>query len=101
MLYDEKLAVLKRKERPQDRLHLRALETFLKCEFCREAESPDALEADEWVERARIVKTADHDFFSREPLFTERLKRAIRALERREHRSLKHWAKHHLPGYTE
>ncbi len=101
LLYDEKLAVLKRKERPQDRLHLQVLEVFMKCEFCREAESPDALEADEWVERARIVKTADHDFFSHELVFTERLKRAIRGLDRREHRALKHWAKHHLPGYTD
>jgi len=101
LLYDEKLAVLRRKERPQDRLHLQVLETFLKCEFCREVETPDVLDADEWLNRARTVKTADLEFFSRDSGLRERLARGIRTLDRREHRALKHWAKHHLPGYTE
>jgi len=100
-LYAEKLAVVHNKERLQDRLHLRALETFLKCEFCREVEDPATLDADEWVERARTVKTSDHDFFSRDKVLIARLQSGIRALVKREHRALKHWAKHHLPGYTE
>ena len=100
-LYSEKLAVTRTKERSQDRLHLGALERFLKCEFCREAEDPTALDAPEWVERARTVKTADHDFFARDPVLVGRLTRAIRALVGNEHRALKHWAKHHLPGYTD
>ncbi len=100
-LFAEKLAVLRRKERPQDRLHLRVLEAFLKCEFCREAESPDMLDADEWIERARTVKTAEMEFFQHDTRLADRLGAAIRQLQAREHRALKHWAKHHLPGYTE
>ena len=100
-LFAEKLAVLRRKERPQDRLHLRVLETFLKCEFCREAESAAVLDADEWIERARKAKTADIGFFETDARLIERLGQAIRQIQAREHRALKHWAKHHLPGYTE
>ncbi len=100
-LYAEKLAVAHNKDRLQDRLHLRALETFLKCEFCREVEDPATLDADEWVERARTVKTADHDFFSRDKVLVARLQHGIRTLINPEHRALKHWAKHHLPGYIE
>ena len=100
-LFAEKLAVLRINERPQDRLHLRVLEVFLKCEFCREAESPDTLDADEWIERAVTVKTADLDFFERDPKFGARLGSAIRQLHAREHRALKHWARHHLPGFTD
>lgn len=100
-LYAEKLAVARNKERLQDRLHLSMLEIFLKCEFCREAEDAIALDAQEWVERARTVKTADHDFFARDHLFVARLQRGIRALTNHEHRALKHWAKHHLPGYLD
>ena len=100
-LYAEKLAVVHNKERLQDRLHLRALETFLKCEFCREVEDPATLDADEWVERARTVKTANHDFFSNDPVLIARLQRGIATITQREHRAVKHWAKHHLPGYTE
>lgn len=100
-LYAEKLAVARTKPREQDGLHLRALEAFLKCEFCREAEDSTALDAPEWVERARKIKTAERDFFVRDPLFIRRLQRGIKALTEHEHRALKHWAKHHLPGYTE
>jgi hypothetical protein len=100
-LYAEKLAVIRHKERVQDRLHLLVLETFLKCEFCREVEDVSTLDADEWVERARTVKTADHGFFTRDEVFLGRLQRGIRRLNAPEHRALKHWAKHHLPGYQE
>lgn len=100
-LFAEKRAVIGRKERPQDRLHLRALETFLKCEFCREAESAGVLDVDEWVDRARAVKTSDRGFFQSDARFATRLAAAIHRLQAREHRALKHWAKHHLPGYTE
>lgn len=97
-LFTEKRAVLRQKERPQDRLHLRVLETFLKCEFCREVEAPAALDAQEWVDRARAVKIADHDFFVRDALFVSRLKRGISGLSAREHARVVHWAKHHLPA---
>lgn len=100
-LYAEKLAVTKSKPREQDGLHLRLLETFLKCEFCRDSENPTALDAQEWVERAKVVKTADHDFFERDARLVTRLQTSVRALTQHEHRALKHWAKHHLPGYTE
>lgn len=100
-LFAEKLAVLRLKERPQDRLHLRVLEVFLKCEFCGEVESPATLDPDEWIERARTVKTAKADFFEHDSRLSARIGAAIRQLTAREHRSLKHWAKHHLPGYTE
>ncbi len=100
-LYAEKLAVTRSKPRVQDGLHLRTLEVFLMCEFCRDAEEAATLDAQEWVERARIVKTADHDFFARDDRFVTRLQRGIRSLTNHEHRALKHWARHHLPGYTE
>ena len=100
-LYAEKLAVTRSKPREQDGLHLRLLETFLKCEFCRESEDSATLDAQEWVERAKTVKTADHDFFTRDTKLVARLQRNIRLLASHEHRALKHWAKHHLPGYTE
>ena len=64
-------------------------------------EDPATLDADEWVERARTVKTANHDFFSSDPVLIARLQRGIGAITQREHRTVKHWAKHHLPGYTE
>lgn len=100
-LYAEKLAVARNKERVQDHLHLSVLETFLKCEFCRELEDVPTLDADEWVERARTVKTANHSFFTRDQVFIRRLQRGIQPLTAPEHRALKHWAKHYLPGYTE
>ncbi len=100
-LYAEKLAVTRSKPRAQDGLHLRTLEAFLQCEFCRESEDAATLDAQEWVERAKTVKTADHDFFTRDPKLVARLQRNIRLLTSHEHRALKHWAKHHLPGYTE
>ncbi len=100
-LYAEKLAVTRTKPREQDGLHVRLLETFLKCEFCRDAEDVSGLDALEWVERAKTVKTADHNFFERDSRFIERLQRSIRSLTSHEHRALKHWAKHHLPGYME
>ena len=96
-LYAEKLAVARNKQREQDRLHLSALECFLKCEFCREVEAPATLDAPEWTERVRKVKTADHDFFSRDAIFAARLQRSIRALTGHEHRAVQHWGKHHLP----
>ena len=101
LLYAEKCALLARKTRPQDRVHHALLAQFLRCEFCRQAENPDALRATRWVSRARDVKTADLSFFSTEGPFTRRLAKAIIGLEAREHRALQHWARHHLPGYTE
>ena len=59
------------------------------------------LDADEWIERARTVKTAEMEFFQHDTRLADRLGAAIRQLQAREHRALKHWAKHHLPGYTE
>lgn len=101
LLYAEKLAVVRSKERPQDRLHLRLLEVFLKCEFCREIETPDDLDSEEWLERAVAVKTAQLDFFARDTIFATRLQRGIKLLYRREHARIGHWAKHHLPGYMD
>ncbi len=101
LLYAEKGALLARKARPQDRLHHELLAEFLKCEFCRQAENPSALRPTRWVARAKDVKTADTGFFARSDSFNARLAQAIGRLQEREHRALKHWAKHHLPGYTE
>ncbi len=97
-VFAEKLAVLRQKERPQDRLHIKVLELFLKCEFCREVETLESLDARDWVERARVVKTADHDFFVRDPLFAQRLRRGISQLNQKEYARIVHWAKHHLPA---
>ena len=100
-LYAEKLAVAQNKARMQDHLHLRVLERFLKCEFCKDTEDPQTLDAHDWVGRARTVKTARHDFFTTDLLFTGRLKRGICRLDQREHRALLQWAKHHLAGSLE
>ena len=101
LLFAEKTALLKLKARSQDRLHRDVLARLLKCEFCRQAETPARLRATRWLVRAQEVKTADLAFFETDAVFATRLARAIRSLERPEHRALKHWAKHHLPGYTE
>lgn len=101
LLYAEKCALLARKARPQDTLHHALLRQFLRCEFCRQAEHPAALRPNRWIARAKNVKTADLAFFTADKLFSQRLARAIKSLQQHEHRALKHWAKHHLPGYTE
>ena len=101
LLFAEKTALLSSKVRPQDQLHREVLARFLKCEFCRQAEAAAKLRTTRWLARARDVKTADLAFFEGDTPFATRLARAICALEQREHRALKHWAKHHLPGYTE
>jgi len=101
LLFAEKTALLSRKARPQDQLHREVLAQFLKCEFCRQAEAPAKLRTTRWIARARDVKTADIAFFESDDAFGSRLAKAIRSLEQREHRALKHWARHHLPGYTE
>lgn len=101
LLFAEKTALLSSKVRPQDQLHREVLARFLKCEFCRQAEAPAKLRTTRWLARARDVKTADLAFFESDAPFATRLAKAIRALEQREHRALKHWAKHHLPSYTE
>ena len=64
VLFAEKLALLASKERPQDRLHHTLLVQFLKYEFCADLEKPDALDDNDWLLRAREVKTADLQFFS-------------------------------------
>ena len=101
LLYAEKSALLVSKARPQDYLHHALLTQFLRCEFCRQAENPASLRPSRWVVRAKDVKTADINFFTSDARFNVRLAKAIAALTAPEHRGLKHWAKHHLPGYTE
>jgi hypothetical protein len=101
LLYDEKVTLLQVKERPQDRLHCELLAEFLKFEFCHEAETPDTLQPRKWLFRARAVKTTKLDFFSSDERLRRRLGSAISKLTAPAHRGLKHWAKHHLPGYTE
>ena len=101
ILYAEKCALIANKARPQDFLHHALLVEFLKFEFCTDLEKPATLDVRDWLNDARTVKTADHDFFTRDPKLVTRLERAIRSLTSHEHRALKHWAKHHLPGYTE
>ncbi len=101
LLYDEKIALAATKSRAQDLLHRDLLAEFLKYEFCHDAEHPGALDTRGWLKRARVVKTASLNFFADDPRLTKRLVPAIRNLSLHEHRGLKHWAKHHLPGYTE
>jgi hypothetical protein len=100
-LFAEKSALLANKARPQDHLHQAVLVQFLKHELCADLESPATLDADEWVIRARSVKTTDLQFFSNDARFNERLVCAVVALNSSTHKRIKHWAKHHLPGYTE
>lgn len=101
ILYLEKCALLANKERPQDRLHHALLAQFLKHEFCADLEAADSLDADDWVARAREVKTADLQFFMSDDRFNRRIARAVAALNPATHKRIKHWSKHHLPGYKE
>ena len=101
ILFMEKCALLANKERPQDHLHHALLVQFLKYEFCADLESADSLDAEDWVLRAREVKTADLQFFTNDTLFNGRLARALAMLNPTIHKRIKHWAKRHLPGYTE
>lgn len=101
VLFSEKCALLANKERPQDRLHHSLLVQFLKYEFCADLEKPGTLDSDAWVLRAREVKTADHEFFVNDTRFNERLVRALAGLDVINHKRIVHWAKPHLPGYTE
>ena len=101
ILFAEKSALLANKERPQDRLHHAVLVQFLKHEFCTDIENPAALDAEDWVARAREVKTVDSQFFTNDGRFNRRLARAVAALNPTTHKRIKHWARHHLPGYTE
>jgi hypothetical protein len=101
LLYTEKCALLAHKQRPQDRLHHALLTQFLKYEFCADLERPEALDANDWVARAREVRTAELRFFENDERFAGRLRRAVAALNATAHKRVRHWAKHHLPGYTE
>ena len=96
LLYAEKCALVQAKERPQDGLHQRLLAEFLKCEFCREIENTDSLLSARWVGRARVVKTAVHDFFTSDVRFARRLSVGISLLTGPEHKAIHHWATHHL-----
>jgi hypothetical protein len=100
-LFAEKSALLANKARPQDRLHHAVLVQFLKHELCTDLENPATLDPDEWVLRARSVKTTDLKFFTNDVRFHERLMRAVVTLNPATHKQIKHWAKHHLPGCTE
>jgi hypothetical protein len=101
ILYAEKCALLANKERPQDRLHHALLAQFLKYEFCADLEKADSLDADDWVARAREVKTTDLQFFTNDGRFSRRIARAVAALNPTTHKRIRHWAMHHLHGYTE
>ena len=64
-------------------------------------ENPSALNSRKWLDRAKVVKTANLDFFRTDERLNRRLIPAIAKLNAPEHRGVKHWAKHHLPGYGE
>lgn len=100
VLYSEKSALVASKSRPQDRLHRILLAEFLKYELCTDVEQPAELSARDWVARAKTIKTADLEFFARDEKFARRLALGIAKLPPL-HKPLKHWAKHHLPGYTD
>lgn len=101
LLYAENCALLRAQARPQDWLHRKLLVEFLKAEFCRELESPETLNSSRWVARARAAKTSTLDFFARDKAFSDRLSRAVSQLDPGLHKAVVHWAKPHLPGYSE
>lgn len=101
ILYAEKCALIANKARPQDHLHQALLAEFLKFEFCTDLEKPATLEVRDWLASARTVKTSNLKFFENDERLRRRLSAAISNLTATEHRSLKNWAKHHLPDYTE
>lgn len=90
ILFTEKCALLANKERPQDRLHHAVLVQFLKYEFCADLEKTDLLDAEDWVNRAREVKTADARFFVNDSRFNQRLLHAITKLNSSAHKRIKH-----------
>ncbi|MEK7678346.1 MAG: hypothetical protein AAB676_21150 [Verrucomicrobiota bacterium] len=98
LLYAEKCALLRAKERPQDRLHQRLLAEFLKCEFCREVENIVTLKPARWIGHARAVKTTTQDFFATDQRLIRRLQAGIGLLTAPKHNAIHHWAKHHLPS---
>ena len=100
VLYAEKAALVASKSRPQDPLHQALLAEFLKYELCTDVERPIELDARDWVARAKTIKSADLEFFARDGQFARRLALGISKLSPL-HKQVKHWAKHHLPGYTE
>ncbi len=100
VLYSEKSALVASKSRPQDRLHRTLLAEFLKYELCTDVEQPAELSGRDWVARAKTIKTADLEFFARDEKFARRLAKGIAKLPPLQ-KPLKHWAKHHLPDYTE
>jgi hypothetical protein len=97
LLYAEKTALLRAKQRPQDELHHRLLAEFLKCEFCRDIEGPGTFNPSRWVARARAVKTSTLDFFRDDERFRHRLRAGIAKLNPDTHKAVLHWANHHLP----
>lgn len=101
ILYSEKCALMANKNCPQDQLHQMLLREYLKYEFCADIENLQVLEPSNWIASARTVKTADLSFFERDQRLRDRLNPAIASLTAPEYRALKHWAKHHLPGYTD
>ena len=100
LLYSEKSALVTSKARPQDHLHRALLAEFLKYELCTDVERAAGLDARDWVTRAKTVKTADLEFFARDEKFARRLALGINKLSPL-HKQVQHWARHHLPGYTE
>lgn len=101
ILYAEKCALIANKERLQDGLHQALLAQFLKHELCADLAVATTLDPRDWVLRARTLKTADLEFFDRDALFCRRLRNLIVPLQAPMHKFLRHWAKHHLPGYPE
>ncbi|HEU5123617.1 MAG TPA: hypothetical protein VFW05_06090 [Verrucomicrobiae bacterium] len=101
VLYSEKCALITKKDRPQDRLHQMLLREYLKYEFRADVENLHALEPSNWIASVRTVKTADLTFFEQDERLQHRLIPAMAALTAPEFRAIKHWAKHHLPGYSE
>jgi hypothetical protein len=101
ILFAEKIALLQNKARPQDRLHHALLVQFLKYEFCADLEKSDVLDDNDWLLRAREVKIADLQFFTKDTQFNGRLARAVASFNPPTHKRIRHWAKHHLRGYDE
>lgn len=97
LLYAEKCALIRLKNRPQDLLHRHLLEEFLQCEFCREIEKVSELRPARWIGRARAVKTTTQDFFTRDTRLITRLRTGLERLTAPEYKALHHWAIHHLP----
>jgi hypothetical protein len=100
---NEKQALLKSPkadQRPQDRLHIEALRTFIKLDLCQRIENPayfqNLADAKAWREDATFAKEVDESIFEC-PLFRKRMENIQTHLESISFANpVRQWIRHHI-----